>query len=202
MDNRNCLKITVSLVLIFISIGISFYDWENTNKYSIKIYFSKFSIQPKLTSIMIDILLFGGYIIRNTDELMEDNIKKCFCVTDFLFFWGNISMFTNEKIYVLFFSAQSILFVNVILMWLAARFLLRYILLSFVACSIFLLPKASEVYGFYGVIYIIFALLSFKIQADIGIFPEIKMKKNEYWNLDKNDEDNNYQLLYPNNISH
>ena len=68
MDNRNCLKITVSLVLIFISIGISFYDWENTIKYSIKIYFSKFSIQPKLTSIMIDILLFGGYIIRNTDE--------------------------------------------------------------------------------------------------------------------------------------
>ena len=198
----NCFNITASFVLLFISIGISFYDWENTIKYSIKIYFSKFSIQPKLTSIMIDILLFGGYIIRNTDELMKDNKKKVFYILDFLFFWGNISMFTNGKIYVFFFSVQSILFVTVILMWLAARFLLKYVLLSFVACSFFLWPKANKVYGFYGDIYILFALLSFLIQSKIGIFPEIKMKKNEYWNLDKNDEDNNYQLLYPNNISH
>ncbi len=108
-------------------------------------------------------------------------------------------MFTNGKIYVLFFSAQSILFATVILMWLAARFLLRYVLLSLVACSICLFLKAYEVYGFYGGIYILCALLSFLIQAKIGIFPEIKIKKNEYWNLDENNEDNNYHLLNPNN---
>ena len=195
----NCFNITASFVLLFISIGISFYDWENTVKYSIKINLSEFSIEPKDTSFIIDILLFGGYIIRNTDELMKDNKKKVFYILDFLFFWGNISMFTNGKIYVFFFSVQSILFVTVILMWLAARFLLKYVLLSFVACSFFLWPKANKVYGFYGDIYILFALLSFLIQSKIGIFLEIKMKKNEYWDLDKNNEDNNYHLFNPNN---
>ena len=199
MDNSNCFNITVSFVSIFISIVISFYDWENTIKYSVKINLLEFSIKPKSTSFIIAILLFGGYVIRNTDELMKDIKKKVFYIFDFLFLWGYISMFTNGKTYVLFFSAQSILFVTVILMWLAARFLLRYVLLSFVLCSIFLLFKASEVYGFYGVIYILFALFSFLIQAYIGILPEIKMKKNEYWNLDENNEDNNYHLLNPNN---
>ena len=199
MDNSNCFNITVSFVSIFISIVISFYDWENTIKYSVKINLLEFSIKPKSTSFIIAILLFGGYVIRNTNEFMKDKKTKFFYILDFLFFWGYISMFTNGKIYVLFFSAQSILFVTVILMWLTARFLLRYVLLSFVACSIFLLPKASEVYGFYGVIYILFALFSFLIQAYIGILPEIKMKKNEYWNLDNNNDNNNYHLLNLNN---
>ena len=200
MDNSNCLKITVSFVLIFISIGISCYDWESITKYSVPINVKEFNIKPKPSSIIIAILLFGGYIIRNTDELMKDNKKKMFYILDFFFFCGNISMFTNGKIYVFSFSAQSILFVTVILMWSAGRFLLRYVLLSFVAWSLFLLDKASEVYGFYGEIYILFSLLSFFIQDNIGIFPEIKMKKNEYWNLDEDNEDNNYNLLNPNNV--
>ena len=78
MDKSNCFYTTVSFVLIFISIGISFYDWENINKYSVKINHSEFSIKPKLKSFIIAILLFGGYIIRNTDELMKDNKKKFF----------------------------------------------------------------------------------------------------------------------------
>ncbi len=78
MDKSNCFYTTVSFVLIFISIGISFYDWENIIKYSVKINLLEFSIMPKLTSLIIAILLFGGYIIRNTDELMKDNKKKFF----------------------------------------------------------------------------------------------------------------------------
>ena len=49
----NCFNITASFVLLFISIGISFYDWENTVKYSIKINLSEFSIEPKDTSLKL-----------------------------------------------------------------------------------------------------------------------------------------------------
>ena len=179
MEKNDYLK-KISFVLLFISIMINFKEWIYEYKlYGYKIYSENLNIKPSLLSTFISLLLFGGFIFRNINDITNDYIKIIFYITDLIFFSGFISMFSNGQANILGFSSQSILFVSIILMWIGVRSFLRYIILIFIGCSILFISKVNEAMGFFGAIYIICAFISFLIQVITNIFPRVKFDKND-----------------------
>ena len=86
-DNKDNYKI-ISFILLLISICFNFMQWVYDYKlFGYKIYSEQINIHPSLITTFISILLFGGYILRNKDYIMNDNTIIAFMVLDFIFFW-------------------------------------------------------------------------------------------------------------------
>ena len=81
-------KIAAFILLCF-CICFNFKEW--IYKYQILLSFSKtkiINIQPTLITTLISIFFFGGYIIRNKEDIFNDFIKIIFYIIDlFFFFW-------------------------------------------------------------------------------------------------------------------
>lgn len=77
-----------AFILLFISICFNFKVWI-IDYYFLGIFHSKkeIVIQPTLITTMISIFFFGGYIIRNVNDIFNDIVKIIFCALDILFFW-------------------------------------------------------------------------------------------------------------------
>jgi len=58
---------------------------------------------------MISLFIFGGYIIRNINEILSDIIKIVFCIIDIIFFSGFIALFADGKTNIFGFSSQGLL---------------------------------------------------------------------------------------------
>ena len=185
MESReNILKI-IAFVLLCFSISLNFkvwvYDFTFLNiKYSRKLY-----IQPSLISTMISLFLFGGFIIRNANDIFKDNLKIAFCVIDLFFFSGFIAMFADGKTNFLGFSSHSLLLLMIVLMWIGMKSLLRYILLAFISSSFFFIGQLNEAMGIFGALYILFAFFSFSIQIYTNIFPMVNNLNSEFFGSNK-----------------
>ena len=195
---KNWYLIIISLALLIISLVINLNDWiYDYYFFGYNIYSKKISIKPTLISSIIALLLFGGFITRNLEEMMNDHLIQLFFVLDLVFFSGFISLFSNGETNILGFSSQSLLFVIVILMWLGLRSLLRYVLLAFIICSIFFISQVNEAMGIYGALYIICAFFSFLIQVYQEILPKVEINEKDYLGLKENNESNeNYYQRY------
>ena len=145
---------------------------------------------------MISLFLFGGYIIRNLNEILNDFIKILFFIIDIIFFSGFIAMFADGKTNIFGFSSQGLILVMVALMWIGVKSLLRYILLVFVASSTLFISQINEAMGFFGTIYILCAFFSFAIQIYTNIFPNITNFKSEFFGPTRGGrEDQDIQLV-------
>ena len=186
-----------AFILLFISICFNFKVWI-IDYYFLGIFHSKkeIVIQPTLITTMISIFFFGGYIIRNVNDIFNDIVKIIFCALDILFFSGFIAMFSNGKTNFLGFSSQSVLLLIVISMWIGLKSLLRYIILAFIASSVHFIGQLSDAMGFFGALYILFAFLSFCIQIYTNILPNTSNINDDFFGEVKkeNDENQEYEL--------
>lgn len=194
---ENIFKI-IALFLIVISISLNFKIWVYDYTFYGYTYYSKnINIKPGLITTMISLFLFGGYIIRNINEILKDFIKIIFFIIDIIFFSGFIAMFADGKTNIFGFSSQGLILVMVALMWIGMKSLLRYIFLVFVASSTLFISQINEAMGFFGTIYILCAFFSFAIQIYTNIFPNITNFKSEFFGLTRRDdqEDQDIQLV-------
>ena len=191
----------ISITLLCTSIIFNLIKYS----YHYSIFYIEFTqeinIQPSLISTMISLLLFGGYIIRNINEVIIDKFKIIIYILDLIFFSGFISIFSNGKTNILGFSPQSVLFIMVILMLFGVRSFLRYFFLVFIACSFFFISKVNEAMGLFGSIYILCAFFSFAIQIYTNILPKVDFDDKEYFGIriNNNNEDNYYNNMDINN---
>ena len=197
VKRENIFKI-IALFLIVISISLNFKIWVYDYTFYGYTYYSKnINIKPCLITNMISIFIFGGYIIRNINEILKDFIKIIFFIIDIIFFSGFIAMFADGKTNIFGFSSQGLILVMVALMWIGMKSLLRYIFLVFVASSTLFISQINEAMGFFGTIYILCAFFSFAIQIYTNIFPNITNFKSEFFGLTRRDdqEDQDIQLV-------
>ena len=200
MENKQ-IFLSISFILLIISICFNFCKWVYDYKiFGYKIYSEELNINPSFLTTLISILLFGGYILRNAEDIINDPRKIIFSILDLLFFSGFIAMFSNGNTNILGFSSQSVLFFTVILIHVGMKSILRYIILIFIASSFLFISKVNEAMGIWGSIYILCAFCSFIIQVYTNILPEIKITKDDYFskmkeNKENSDNDNGYQPL-------
>ena len=197
MVNRENIFKIIAFFLIAISISLNFKVWVYDYTFLGYNYYSKkISIKPTLITTMISLFLFGGYIIRNLKEILNDFIKILFFIIDIIFFSGFIAMFADGKTNIFGFSSQGLILVMVALMWIGVKSLLRYILLVFVASSTLFISQINEAMGFFGTIYVLCAFFSFAIQIYTNIFPNITNFKYEFFGPTKEGrEDQDIQLV-------
>ena len=197
MVNRENIFKIIAFFLIVISISLNFKVWVyDYTFFGYNYYSKKISIKPTLITTMISLFLFGGYIIRNLKEILNDFIKILFFIIDIIFFSGFIAMFADGKTNIFGFSSQGLILVMVALMWIGVKSLLRYILLVFVASSTLFISQINEAMGFFGTIYILCAFFSFAIQIYTNIFPNITNFKSEFFGPTKEGrEDQDIQLV-------
>ena len=197
MVNRENIFKIIAFFLIVISISLNFKVWVyDYTFFGYNYYSKKISIKPTLITTMISLFLFGGYIIRNLNEILNDFIKILFFIIDIIFFSGFIAMFADGKTNIFGFSSQGLILVMVALMWIGLKSLLRYILLVFVASSTLFISQINEAMGFFGTIYILCAFFSFAIQIYTNIFPNITNFKSEFFGPTKEGrEDQDIQLV-------
>ena len=195
VNQENIFKI-IAFFLIVISISLNFKVWVyDYTFFGYNYYSKKISIKPTLITTMISLFLFGGYIIRNLNEILNDFIKILFFIIDIIFFSGFIAMFADGT-NIFGFSSQGLILVMVALMWIGLKSLLRYILLVFVASSTLFISQINEAMGFFGTIYILCAFFSFAIQIYTNIFPNITNFKSEFFGPTKEGrEDQDIQLV-------
>ena len=180
----------IAIILLAGSILFNFKKWVYDYQiFGYKIYSEEINIKPSLISTMLALFLFGGFVLRNLNNIMNDYIKIIFYILDLIFFSGFIAMFSNGTTNILGFSSQSILFFAVVLMYVGIRSLLRYVLLIFIACSFLFISKVNEAMGAFGAIYILCAFISFLIQIYINILPEVNFNDKEYFGVGENKED-------------
>ena len=92
----------ISFILLFISILFNFKEWAyDYYFFGYKLFSETINIEPSLISTLIALFLFGGYILRNKNEILNDGVKIAFCLADLIFFSGFISMFSNRQTNVL-----------------------------------------------------------------------------------------------------
>ena len=196
VNRENIFKIIV-FFLIVISISLNFKVWVyDYTFFGYNYYSKKISIKPTLITTMISLFLFGGYIIRNLNEILNDFIKILFFIIDIIFFSGFIAMFADGKSNIFGFSSQGLILVMVALMWIGVKSLLRYILLVFVASSTLFISQINEAMGFFGTIYILCAFFSFAMQIYTNIFPNITNFKYEFFDPTRERrEDQDIQLV-------
>ena len=81
-------KIAAFILLCF-CICFNFKEW--IYKYKQWYFWPKtkiINIQPTLNTALISVIFFGGYIIRNKEDIFNDFIKIIFYIIDlFFFFW-------------------------------------------------------------------------------------------------------------------
>ena len=197
MVNRENIFKIIAFFLIVISISLNFKVWVyDYTFFGYNYYSKKISIKPTLITTMISLFLFGGYIIRNLKEILNDFIKILFFIIDIIFFSGFIAMFADGKTNIFGFSSQGLILVMVALMWIGLKSLLRYILLVFVASSTLFISQINEAMGFFGTIYILCAFFSFAIQIYTNIFPNITNFKSEFFGPTREGrEDQDIQLV-------
>ena len=197
MVNRENIFKIIAFFLIVISISLNFKVWVyDYTFFGYNYYSKKISIKPTLITTMISLFLFGGYIIRNLNEILNDFIKILFFIIDIIFFSGFIAMFADGKTNIFGFSSQGLILVMVALMWIGLKSLLRYILLVFVASSTLFISQINEAMGFFGTIYILCAFFSFAIQIYTNIFPNITNFKYEFFDPTRERrEDQDIQLV-------
>ena len=192
MEYNNILNL-ISILLLFISITFNFIKYSYSFTFIIIKFTQEINIEPTLISTMISLLLFGGYIIRNINEIIIDYFKIIIYLLDLIFFSGFVSFFVNQKTNIFGFSPQSVLLIMVILMLFGIRTFLRYILLFFIACSFFFISKVNEAMGYYGAIYILSAFFSFAIQIYTNILPKVVFNEKEYFGENiQHAEENDY----------
>ena len=105
LKRENIFKI-IAFFLISISIGFNFKVWIYKHHY---FFSNEINIQPTLITTMISLFIFGGYIIRNINEILSDIIKIVFCIIDIIFFSGFIALFADGKTNIFGFSSQGLL---------------------------------------------------------------------------------------------
>ena len=186
-----------AFIFLCFSICFNFKEW--IYKYQILLSFSKtkiINIQPTLITTLISIFFFGGYIIRNLDDIFNDYIRIIFCLIDILFFSGFIAMFSSSKTIILGISPQSILLLIVVSMWIGLKSILRYIILIFIVFSASFIGEVNEAMGFSGALYILFAFLSFSIQIYTNILPNVSNINYEFYGHAKKNNDENEDNIY------
>ena len=195
MERKEIILI-ISFFLLLISISFNFCKWVyDYTIFGYKIYSQELNINPSFLTTLLSIFLFGGYILRNMEEIINDWKKILFSILDLLFFSGFIAMFANGNTNLLGFSSQSVLFFTVILIHVGIKSILRYIILIFIASSFLFISKVNEAMGIWGSIYILCAFISFIIQIYTNILPEIKITKYDYFSK-KEEKDENYDDNY------
>ena len=178
--------IIIAFVLISLSISLNFKVWIYDYNFLNIIKFQKILIiKPTLITTMISVFLFGGYIIRNKNDIFNDYIKIAFCTIDIIFFSGFIAMFANGKTNIFGISSQGLLFMTIILMWVGLKSISRYVILSFISLSTLFLSQLNEAMGFFGALYILFAFLSFSIQIYTNILPNVSSFNSEFFGQKK-----------------
>ena len=189
IKRENRFKIAAFIFLCF-SICFNFKEWiYKYNKYYVLPKTKIINIQPTLITTLISIFFFGGYIIRNVNDIFNDPIRIIFCLIDILFFSGFIAMFSSSETIILGISPQSILLLIVVSMWIGLKSILRYLILIFIAFSASFLGELNKIMGFWGALYILFAFLSFSIQIYINILPNVANINYEFYGHAKKNND-------------
>jgi hypothetical protein len=179
--NKDSILKIISFILLCISISFNFrqYSYEKSF-WGYKIYSQNIDIKPTLITTLFSLLIFGGYIIRNLNEIMDDYVKMVFYLLDLVFFAGFLSMTADSQTNILGFSSQSFLLHLIILMWMGMRSLMRYVLLAFIGSSFMFLSRVNEAMGFNGSLYILLAFISFLIQIYTDILPKVQGMDKEF----------------------
>ena len=179
--NKDSILKIISFILLCISISFNFrqYSYEKSF-WGYKIYSQNIDIKPTLITTLFSLLIFGGYIIRNLNEIMDDYVKMVFYLLDLVFFAGFLSMTADSQTNILGFSSQSFLLHLIILMWMGMRSLMRYVLLAFIGSSFMFLSRVNEAMGFTGSLYILLAFISFLIQIYTDILPKVQGMDKEF----------------------
>ena len=181
LTKQNILKL-ISFILLTISISFNFRQYSYEKYFwGYKLYTQQIEVKPTLITTLFSLLIFGGYIIRNINDLMEDYVKIIFYILDLIFFAGFISMTADSQINFLGFSSQSLLLHLVVLMWMGMRSIMRYVLVAFIGSSFMFLSRVNEAMGFNGSIYILFAFISFLIQIYTNILPNVPGINKEFY---------------------
>ena len=180
LSKDNILKI-ISFILLCISISFNFKQYSYEKQFwGYKLYTQDIDIKPTLITTLFSLLIFGGYIVRNINDIMDDYVKIAFYILDLIFFSGFLSMTSDSKTNILGFSSQSLLLHLVVLMWMGMRSLMRYVLVGFIGSSFIFLSKVNEAMGFNGSVYILLAFISFLIQIYTDILPNVNNINKEF----------------------
>ena len=191
MISREKKLIITALVLICLSISFNFKVWIYDYYFLNFIKIQKIIvIKPTLITTIISVFLFGGFIIRNINDIFNDCIRIVFCFIDIIFFSGFIAMFANSNTNIFGFSSQGLLAMIIVLMWVGLKSLSRYVILSFISLSTLFLSQLNEAMGFFGALYILFAFLSFSIQIYTNILPNVSNLSSEFFGQRKKEKNN------------
>ena len=123
---------------------------------------------------MISVLTFGGFIIRNLDEIMKDEIKLTFWVLDMFFYAGLLTVFNSDKDIFLGIIYQSLLYLIVIMTWIGMRSITWYLYIIYCILSFIRIPLVNQAMGIDGAAYIFSAFWSLMIQMYLNILPRVK----------------------------
>ena len=180
LNKDNILKI-IAFILLSISISFNFKKYSyDKNFWGYKLYTQEIDIKPTLITTLFSLLIFGGYIVRNLNDIMDDYVKIVFYILDLIFFAGFISMTADSQTNFLGFSSQSFLLHLIILMWMGMRSIMRYVLLAYIGTSFMFLSRVNEAMGFKGSVYILLAFISFLIQIYTDILPRVHELNKEF----------------------
>ena len=168
---RNLTIIAFTCLALSTSFNFRKYIYKNKILFFFN-YTEELNLEPSLISTLISILLFGGYIIRNLDDILKANIKFIFCIFDLFFFSGLISVFVRSKDNFMGFSPQALLLLMITLMWLGMKSMIRYLFISFVSLTFLYVSHVNDAMGFDGCIYLLSAFVSFLIQLYLNILPK------------------------------
>lgn len=171
---RVCLGI-ISIILLLISLTFNFKTYVYTSKrfnfFNLLDNTSIIDIKPSLLSTVFSIGLFGGFITRNINEIIENYVIFLFIFLDLIFFSGLISVFLSSKDNFFGFSNQALLLLVIAFMWVGMRSLTGYALALLIILSFFHISHINDAMGFDGCIYILSAFMSFLIQMYLNLIP-------------------------------
>ena len=86
MDKK--ILMIIAIILLAGSILFNFKKWVYDYQiFGYKIYSEEINIKPSLISTMLALFLFGGFVLRNLNNIMNDYIKIIFYILDLIFFF-------------------------------------------------------------------------------------------------------------------
>lgn len=165
----------ISIILLLISLTFNFKTYVYTSKrfnfFNLLDNTSIIDIKPSLLSTVFSIGLFGGFITRNINEIIENYVIFLFIFLDLIFFSGLISVFLSSNDNFFGFSNQALLLLVIAFMWVGMRSLTGYALALLIILSFFHISHINDAMGFDGCIYILSAFMSFLIQMYLNLIP-------------------------------
>ena len=177
LEPRRVFLAFISVILLLISISFNFKKYEYTQKkFNFFTSTTIIDIKPSLLSTVFSIGLFGGFITRNKNEIIENYAIFVFIFLDIIFFSGLISVFLTSKDNVFGFSPQALLLLVITFMWVGMRALTGYALILLIIVSFFHISNVNDAMGFDGCIYILFAFMSFLIQMYLNLLPTARFQ--------------------------